>query len=142
MNLQFGVRLSLSLSCFLHRRKRVTTRTHLKQKMSYRKGFSFQGAVANYKTGILAIRSTFLLDDSVEITIPGSSKEVYLQDGDTVFKLLNTSVYIVKKIGTRGIIVTLFISIVRLPIDLFCAVRRNPIPAYFCCHLQTSTSRI
>ena len=61
------------------------------------KNLFFQGVVSNYTSDVFAETSTFLLNDSVRITIPRNSKEVFLSNGDTVFKWKDTSVYVVRR---------------------------------------------
>ena len=57
----------------------------------------FEGVISNYKTDILAERSTFNLNDTISITIPRNSKEMYLNDHDTILKVKDTNLYIVKR---------------------------------------------
>jgi len=56
----------------------------------------FEGVVSNYKTDIFAEKSTFLLNDTTQIIIPRSSKEVGLHNGDTVTKVAGQNVYLVR----------------------------------------------
>jgi hypothetical protein len=56
----------------------------------------FEGVVSNYQTDIFAEQSTFLLNDSAKISIPRSSKEIPLQDGDTITKLVGQNSYIIR----------------------------------------------
>ena len=55
-------------------------------KCTLEKTLSFEGVVSGYKTDIFSEESTFLLNDTIRITIPRNSKEVSLHDGDTVKK--------------------------------------------------------
>jgi hypothetical protein len=57
---------------------------------------SFAGVISNYQTNILAERSTFMLNDSIEITIPRSKKEVFVSNGDTIVKERGTHSYLVR----------------------------------------------
>ena len=64
----------------------------------------FEGIVSNYKTDIFAEKFTFLLNDTIQVTIPRSSKEVGLRDGDTVTKVAGQNIYLVRwKDGWNGI---------------------------------------
>jgi hypothetical protein len=71
------------------------------------KRLKFEGIVSDYKTDIFAEKSSFRLNDSTLVTIPRSSKQVSLHNGDTVIKLLNQNSYVVKwankfRIGHNG----------------------------------------
>jgi len=58
---------------------------------------AFEGVITNYKTDVLAEKSTFNLNDSISMTIPRNSKEMYLNDHDTIMKVKDTNLYIVKR---------------------------------------------
>lgn len=59
------------------------------------KTLHFTGFVSHYKTDVFAEKSTFLLNDSIQVTIPRNAKQVPLHDGDTVTKLAGQNTYIV-----------------------------------------------
>ena len=61
------------------------------------KVLAFEGVISNYKTDVLAEKSTFLLNDSVQFSIPRNIKEMYLNDGDTITKIKDSNIYVVKR---------------------------------------------
>jgi len=81
-------------------------------KCKLEKTLEFNGVISNYKTDIFAEKSTFLLNDSIPITIPRNSKEMHLNDHDTVIKFKDSNLYIVKSS-------TLWIGQTRKDIDTF-----------------------
>jgi hypothetical protein len=80
---------------------------HYAAKCSQEKTLSFEGVITNYKTNIRAETSTFNLNDSFLITIPRSSKEMYINNDDTITKIKGANMYIVKRatiyIGRKAI---------------------------------------
>ncbi len=66
-------------------------------KCQLEKTLSFEGIISNYKTDILAEKSTFYLNDTIFITVPRNSKELSLMDYDTIIKANGSNLYIVKR---------------------------------------------
>lgn len=62
----------------------------------------FSGIVSQYTTDVFAETSTFCLNDSIGIQIPRSTKELFLSEGDTVFKDRGTNRYVVWRAYTYG----------------------------------------
>ena len=66
-------------------------------KSDIEKKISFSGTISKYKTDIFAEKSTFIIDDSISITIPRNSKELFLNNGDEITKTKGNNFYIVKR---------------------------------------------